>query len=75
MKAFIRIVGQNFSTGYPYVLYDGYTWDEVAGHAGVPIQGTSVEVSADDNDLDIRKNVIDAAAAELSLAKRDVVLY
>lgn len=75
MRAYIRIVGQNFSVGNPYVLYDGYLWDGVAGHSGTAINAPSVPIQADDSEPDITTRVRAAAAAFLSIPKHDVVLY
>lgn len=75
MKAYIRIVGQNFLIAPPHVLYDGYTWDGNTAHTGTPINAPGVTVEADDTALDVQKKVIDAAAYLLSLSKHDIVLY
>jgi hypothetical protein len=75
MRAYIRIVGQNFAVGEPYVLYDGYTWDGVSGHVGAPINAPSVPIQADDSDKDIQARVVAAAAAFLALPKHAIVLY
>lgn len=75
MRAYIRIVGQNFSVGNPYVLYDGYLWDGVSGHVGTAINAPPVGIQADDSETDITTRVRAAAATFLGVPKHDVVLY
>lgn len=75
MRAYIRIVGQNFSVGDPYVLYDGYTWDGVSGHPGTAINAPPVQVDPDDSDRDIAAKIVAAASYFLTLPKRSIVLY
>lgn len=75
MRAYIRIVGQNFSVGHPYVLYDGYLWDGVSGHVGTAINAPAVPLQPDDSDNDITARVRSAAAGFLGIPKHDVVLY
>lgn len=76
MRAYIRIVGQNFiGVEHPYILYDGYTWDGVAGHSGTPINAPAVVLANDDNERDIQTKIVEAASTLLSIPKKDIVLY